>query len=165
MTSLLFHVTIRSLPLRINDLTNTFSTLDFCPDIIGLSETKITAKANSHYNPCITGYNFFQSQSSTCSGSVGVFVKNSFVVKIRNDLDITVPGLFETIFVDIEHENRRKKITFGIIYRHPGFTDIPFFQRKLESTLEKLNRSQNSFYLMGEQTVTYPSQKIKLTLA
>ena len=144
------HVNIRSLPARISDLTNTFAILDFYPDIIGLSETKITSKTNTHFNPSIPNYTFFQSQSSTCSGSVGVFIKNSFVVKIRNDLDITVPGLFETIWFDVEHKNRGKRSTFGIIYRHPGFTDIPFFQRKLECTLNKLNRSRNSFFIMGD---------------
>ena len=144
------HINIRSLPSRIGDLTNTLSSLDFYPDIIGLSETKITIKANSHFNPCIPNYNFFQSQSSTCSGSVGVFVKNKFVVKVRNDLDITVPGLFETVWFDIEHNTRGKKSTFGIVYRHPGFTDIPFFQRKLDTTLHKLNRSKNSFFIMGD---------------
>ena len=122
--------------MRINDLTNTFSTLDFCPDIIGLSETKITAKANSHYNPCITGYNFFQSQSSTCSGSVGVFVKNSFVVKIRNDLDITVPGLFETIFVDIEHENRRRKLHSELFIGILDSLTFRFFKENLNLPLK-----------------------------
>ena len=105
------HVNIRSLPARISDLTNTFAILDFYPDIIGLSETKITSKTNTHFNPSIPNYTFFQSQSSTCSGSVGVFIKNSFVVKIRNDLHITVPGLFETIWFDVEHKKGVKEVS------------------------------------------------------
>ena len=144
------HVNIRSLPARINDLTNTFAMLDFYPDIIGLSETKLTTKTNSHYNPDIPNYTFFQSQSSNCSGSVGVFVKNSFVVKVRSDLDLTAPGLFESIWLDIENKYGKKKTTFGIFYRHPGFADIPFFQRKLDLSLEKLDREKNSYFLMGD---------------
>ena len=140
------HVNIRSLPARMVELNNTLASLDFNPDIIGLSETKLTTKTNSHYNPSIQNYNFFQSQSCTFSGSVGVFIKNSFVVKIRNDLDITVPGMFETVWFDLEHKNKKEKSTFAVLYRHPGFTDIPFFQRKLETSLEKINRTKNNFY-------------------
>ena len=97
----MIHVNISSLPRRLNELTNTLATLNFYSDVIALTETKITAKVNSYFNPYIENYTFYQSQSNTSSGSVGIFVKNSLVVNLRNDLDISFPGLFETVWFDI----------------------------------------------------------------
>ena len=88
---------ISSLPGNFNDLHSSLAMLNFKPDIIGLSETKITSKVNSYYNPYLDNYTFYQSQSSTHFGSVGAFIKNPLDVTIRKDLDISVPGIFETL--------------------------------------------------------------------
>ena len=68
---------IGSLPKHFHDLHSRLAILNFNPDIIGLSETKITDKVNSNYNPHLDGYKFYQSKSTTTHGSVGVFVKIS----------------------------------------------------------------------------------------
>ena len=80
----IFSLNIGSLPLHINDLSTTLSLLKLQPDIIGLSETKITTEVNSYYNPSLENYKFHQSKSSTVSGSVGVFIKKSLVTEIRD---------------------------------------------------------------------------------
>lgn len=144
------HVNICSLPRRIDDLNNMLHFLNVNPDIIGLSETRITTKVNAFYHPHLENYSFYQSNSSTHSGSVGVFIKNSLSVNPRNDLDISVPGLFETVWFDIDHGLRNKKSTFGIIYRHPGVTDIPFFERRLELALRKIHLKKSDFYIFGD---------------
>ena len=119
---------IRSVPRNLDDLTNTLALLDFTPDIIGLSETKLTTIVNTYYKPHLENYKYYESQSSTTHGSVGVFININFAVDLRHDLDISVPGIFETLWFDIEHKRGGKKSTIGIIYRHPGDTDIPFFR-------------------------------------
>ena len=147
---------ISSLPKQYNKLHTLLSTLKFEPDIIGFSETKITTQVNSYYKPYLKNYTFYPDiddvggTSSTVSGSVGVFVKDSLVVKIRKDLDITVPGIMETIWFDVEHRGRGKKSTFGIVYRHCGYTSIPFFERRLEQILIKLNNENANFYIAGD---------------
>ena len=88
---------IRSLPKRFVEFTTTLSMLNFTPDIIALSETNLTTKSNSYYNPKLPNYTYYYSKSNTKSGSVGVFINNSFTVDIRHDLDISVPGIFETV--------------------------------------------------------------------
>ena len=80
-------------------------------------------------------------------GSVGVFVKNSLNIKIREDLDLSVPGLFETLWFDVEPKQRGKRTTIGVFYRHNGITDIPYFERRLESSLSKLNTSNSNYHL------------------
>ena len=113
------HNNISSLPRRITDLQTELSMLKFEPDVIGLSETKITTKVNTYYNPSLPSYNYYQSMSTTNSGSEGVFIKDNLDISIRKDLDITVPGILETVWFDIKDKNR-KKCTIGVSYRHPA---------------------------------------------
>ena len=144
-------VNIESLPSNMNYLTSTLRLLNFSPDIIALSETRITEKSNSYYNAHLENYKYFPSPKSTSrAGSSGVFVRNSLSVTMRADLDISVPGIFETVWLDIDQKLRGKKSTFGVVYRHCGDTDIPFFQRKLEPVLSKLNQSNSDFYIVGD---------------
>ena len=141
---------IGSLPKYFHDLHSRLAILNFNPDIIGLSETKVTNIVNSNYNPHLDSYKFYQSKSSTTHGSVGVFVKTSLDITIRDDLDISIPGIFETIWFDVNHELRGKHSTIGIVYRHPGPTSIPFFERRLETSLSKLNSKKSNVYLFGD---------------
>ena len=112
----LLQMNISSLPAQYNNLHPLLSTLRWEPDIIGFSETKITTKVNAYYKPYLENYIFYPDiddvggTSLTVCGSVGVFVKNSLVVKIRKDLDITVPGIMETLWFDVEHKGRGKKV-------------------------------------------------------
>ena len=144
---------ISSLPKKFNELHTYLTTLNFQPDIIGLTETKITSKVNSYYNPYLKNYVYHESRSNTFAGSVGVFIKKSLDVTIRNDLDITIPGIFETFWFDVKHKSRDKYSTIGIVYRHPGPTDIPFFERRLELSLAKLNTKNSNVYLFGDFNV------------
>ena len=144
-------INIESLPSNFAYFTSTLTNLKFAPDIIGLSETKITETVNSYYNPHIENYDYYPSPKSTNrAGSAGVFIKSSISATLRFDLDISVPGLFETLWFDINHSTGGKKSTFGIVYRHPGVWDIPFLEHKLESALAKLNQKKSDFYIFGD---------------
>ena len=56
----LFCWNIRSLPRRFDDLQYCLLRMNFTPDIICLSETKITTTVNSEYMPSIENYTFYQ---------------------------------------------------------------------------------------------------------
>ena len=68
---------------------------------------------------------------------------------VRNDLDISVPGIFESVWLDVFGRNGSAttvttiiNILFGLLF--------PFFQRKLEGTLSKLSRDESNFYIIGD---------------
>ena len=144
-------VNMDSLPKNLWYLNKTLSLLKFQPDIIALSETHITEKSNSYYHPHMPGYKYFAStKSSLKKGSAGVFVKLSLSATERKDLDISVPGVFETVWFDVDHRTRGKSSTFGVVYRHCGSTEIPFFQRKLETVMSRLNQKNSDFYIVGD---------------
>ena len=73
---------IESLPLHFTKLHTKLVMFNIKPDIIVLSETKITLIRNSYYKPHLEGYTFYQSQSSSTHGSVGVFINNSLDIVI-----------------------------------------------------------------------------------
>ena len=107
-------VNISSLPLNIDLLATNLRLLNFAPDIIGLTETRITDKRNTYYKPHLDNYVYYPSPNSpTIAGSAGIFVKKSLTVTERKDLDISVPGLFETVWLDIEHKTGGKKAHSG----------------------------------------------------
>ena len=133
------YYSIGCLPKHFTELHTTLAMLKFEPDIIGLSETTITTKVNAYYNPHLKGYTFYQSISNTSRGSVGVFIKKSLDITIRMDLDISMPGIFETFWFDVKHKFRGKDSTIGIVYRHSCDTDKTFFVRSLQLSLTKLN--------------------------
>ena len=112
-------VNISSLPLNIDYLTTTLRLLNFAPDIIGLTETRITETVNSYYNPHIENYVYYPSPKSTKgAGSAGVFIKSSLVATVRHDLDISV-----LIF--------REKVPLGSFIITPVCETYPFWNINL----------------------------------
>ena len=68
------YINIVSLSSNMTILLNFLTKLDKKPDLICLSETKITEKVNAYYNPHLEGYTFKNIKSKTHFGSVGVFL-------------------------------------------------------------------------------------------
>ena len=60
-----FYANVRSFPKRGAQLHNTLAILNFSPDVIALSETKLTTKVNTYYNPHIENYTYYESTSNT----------------------------------------------------------------------------------------------------
>ena len=82
----LFYWNVSSLPVHMNDLNNMLAGLKVKPDVIALSETRITEIVNTDYRPYIEGYTFKNIPSKTITGSVGVFWRNSLKIEFREDL-------------------------------------------------------------------------------
>ena len=136
----LFYWNVSSLPVHMNDLNNMLAGLKVKPDVIALSETRITEIVNTDYRPYIEGYTFKNIPSKTITGSVGVFWRNSLKIEFREDLCASEKGLYETLWFDIiSNSKANKKYTIGVIYRHPCPTEISTFTNHFDGVLQKLN--------------------------
>ena len=146
------YINIVSLPCNMNELHQFLSNFDAKPDIIALSETKITVNVNAHYHPYLENYKFFRIKSKSFAGGVGLFIRDTLTYDIRNDLNCSEYRQFEMLWVDISSsEPNSTKTTIGIIYRYGGWPSIPYFTTKLESIINKLNRDQkNTYYIFGD---------------
>ena len=148
-------VNIDTLPKNIDYLQETLSFTNFLPDIIGLSETRITEKVNSYYHPHLPNYKYYPSpKSTTRAGSAGVFVKTSFVVTLRSDLDISVPGIFETLWFDIEHKSGGKKVHLEWFIDTAGVLISHFLNENLNPLFQSLTGKILSFIFLVILIVT-----------
>ena len=79
----IFHLNIRSLQNKLDDLTTLLANLDVKFSIVGITETWLQ---NSAHNVDINGYDFvFKNRSSKSGGGVGLYVSNDLNFKIRED--------------------------------------------------------------------------------
>ena len=77
------------------------------PDIIALSETKITTKVNQNPNVEISGYDFKYRKSTSFFGGVGFYISNQLDYSICEDLNIEKPECHcETFFIQLESKQK-----------------------------------------------------------
>ena len=147
----LLYLNISSLKQNLDKLVNLVAEVNFTPDIIALSETRITKTVNKDFNPSIPNFTYFNIPSYTSAGGVGVFLRNSLNFSLRNDLCCSKNELFETIWIDIfTGKNNVNKTTIGVIYRHNGIANIKTFNEYIETVLIKLNKSKSNYYICGD---------------
>ena len=146
----ILYINIVSLPCNMDQLVNLLTHFDKKPDLIALSETKITEICNTEYHPYLESYKYYNIKSKTMSGSVGLFVRNTLVCTTRHDLNCSENGLYEMFWVDISsHSINSAKTTVGIVYRH-NKTSIPSFSTRIENIVSKLIRENTNFYILGD---------------
>ena len=112
----MFHINIASLSLHLDDLKMLLSILNHPFDVIAVSETKIKHGIEPVTNIFVEGYNFFPTTTKSDFGGVGIFIKNKYEPKPRNDLSFSIHTIFESIFIEIEA--KKKNLIVGCIYRH-----------------------------------------------
>ena len=99
-------------------------------DIMAITETsqKITDEDfNTNIN--IDGYFTFSTLTNTNKGGTAIYVKNSFDVIERTDLNVSHDH-YETVWIEIKNK-KSKNIICGSIYRHPH-DDLVNFNNFLE---------------------------------
>ena len=137
----ILYINIVSLPYNMNDLHTILTNFDDKPDLIALSETRITEKCNTHYHPYLDDYTYLKSTSKTHFGSVGVFIRNTLSFNIRKDLNCSEYALYEMLWLEISgNEKTSSKSTVGIIYRHCGPTSIPSFTARMENIINSTEK-------------------------
>ena len=84
-------------------------------------------------------------------GGVGLFIKKDVNFKIREDLCVFIPHIFESIFVEIQTKTKKKNIV-GVIYRPNSQpkADIDIFVSTLYELMNIINNENNLCTLMGD---------------
>ena len=95
------NINIVSLLAKMNELQALLSNFDKKPSLISLSETKITEKSNMHYVPFLENYTYFNTKSKSHFGSVSIFIRNELFYKNRTDLNCSIEGLYEMLWLDV----------------------------------------------------------------
>ena len=142
----LLHINIRSLHKNFDNLYDFLVELNFLPDVICLTETRI--KLHPLLNISLPNYTFFHTDSTSNAGGVGIYVLNKFQVK----KSITQYNFSksECLWLDISENNFKTELTVGAVYRHPGLTKIIEFINEFTNSLADLSQNKKVYYILGD---------------
>ena len=94
----ILHVNIRSLQKHIDHLQELLSNLNFLPDIIAITETRI--KDEPVLNMNISDYKFSFVKSFNNAGGIGVYIHNSLNCTVSDKFHIALP-LSENMWLNV----------------------------------------------------------------
>ena len=153
-----FHLNCRSLSSNWESFTDLLCELHsdkFTFDIIGVSEV-FECDRDSRLN--LPGFhNFIKRTRHDCKrGGIGLFVREDLHFKVREDLSVFIPHIFESLFIEIitSVKSSANKIV-GVIYRpntHPR-ADIDIFTETLYSIMDLINAEKKQSTIMGDLNI------------
>ena len=149
--NILFHFNIQGLSAKFDNLVtfmNDLSSEKFenLPIVLALSETWLSDLDESSYH--INGYHPIIARSrndNSCRGGVAFYVRIDQEFEPRNDLDLFIPFVFESVFIHLKSLN----VTLASIYRSPSSNIIQFLDQ-YHQKIYQLNRCNEKFFLFGD---------------
>jgi hypothetical protein len=148
-----FHLNCRSLSSNwesFYDLICDLHDENFSFDYIGVSEV---FKCDKDLRLALPGFHklITRSRNDDNHGGVGLFVKQNVQFKIREDLSIFIPHVFESIFIEVL-SNTNKNTIVGVIYRpntQPK-ADMDIFTSTLFDLMNIINVEKKKSTIMGD---------------
>ena len=136
---LLTHINSRNLSEYIGKIQEFIDTLDVLPDIICISETKITQKTDLNFVQ-LDDYSFVHNDTATQYGGTGIYILKKYSFSCRKDLDINISGECEASFIELNLSQTKKSnsFIFGSIYRHPHDNHDEFYEA-LSDSMSKID--------------------------
>ena len=144
----LFHVNIQSLTKHFSELHSLINSTKIPFDIIGITESKQTIGMDFALNVNMIGYNIHTQPTKSLHGDIAMYLKKTLDYTIRDDLSV-VSDEYETLWVEINTASKAKNILCCCAYRHPN-TDIKSFIEYMDNTLQKLEKSNKTIFVMGD---------------
>ena len=140
------HLNICSLQKNFDLLYEFLTTLNFSPDIVCLTETRI--KSQSLIKVEIPNYSFVHVDSESAADVVAIYVSDQFQYELRfNQYHLTGT---ECLWLNIYESNFKKKFTVGVICRHPNQSQVNEFMECFSNSQSDLSKSKNVNYILGD---------------
>ena len=145
------HFNMRSLQKNIDKPITVLANLSETPDIIAISETKITY-GQPIVNVDITEYDFIHCDGITKAGRVGFYVKQTLPCKQKTEINIEL-SFVENMWIEVK--TTTGPIMIGVIYRQPTtlINDYEYFTTNLCDIFAKLRASNTVFYTVGDYNI------------
>ncbi len=135
------HLNIQSLPAKFDKLKLLITELDehkISVDFILLCETFLTDNISHMYN--IPGYNLICNNRQNLRGGVAIYINSKLNFSRRKDLEIFLPGQFESLFIEIK--STASPLIVGEIYRIPNTNEHDSIE-KYETIVKQLVNYKN----------------------
>ncbi len=125
----------------------------FSFDFIGISELY---QCCNDSRLCLPGYHelIARCRDDGPRGGVGLFMKDTLNYKIREDISVFIPHIFESVFVEIINTKERNLIV-GVIYRpntEPR-ADLDIFSSNMEAIMDTINNELKHTMIMGDLNI------------
>ena len=94
-----------------------------------------------------------RNNSNNSKGGIGIYVKASHKYKLRSDLSIFIPHVFESKFIELTFDNKR--IIIGTVYRPNSFpkADIDIFMHTMNELQQLLGNEHKDIYIIGDMNI------------
>ena len=158
-TTSYFHSNCRSLSHNWDSLVELLCEIqndNFNLDFIGLSEVYNCERDNrlklKGYHDLVVKF-----RTDDGRGGIGLFIKEEFEFKIRNDISCFIPHVYESIFIEIINKNKHMNQIIGVIYRpntEPK-ADIDIFTETMIETIDIINNENKKCVLMGDLNIDF----------
>ena len=147
----ILHFIVRSLQKNIDNLITLLATFSETPDIIAISETKLT-HGQTLVNADITGYDFIHCASITKASGVGFYVKHNLSYKQKSDIDINL-NFVKNMWIEVKTNNG--PIVIGVFYQYPTalVNDYESYSTNLCDIFADLRDSKTAFYAVGDYNI------------
>ena len=151
-----FHLNCRGLSANwesFRDLLCDIHHDNFSFDLIGVSEV---FRCDNDSRLILPGYHdlITRCRDNGTRGGVGLFVKDCFNYKIRDDLSVFIPHVFESLFIELSSRDSKRTI-IGVIYR-PNTApkaDMEIFSSTLGDLMDIINNEHKSAVMMGDMNI------------
>jgi len=153
-----FHLNCRGLSAnweQFRDLLCDLHSDSFSFDFIGISEVY---RCDRDMRISLPGYHNIITRvrdiNDDCRGGVGLFTKDNIDFKVRDDLSVFIPHVFESLFIEIKPLSGKPYVV-GVIYR-PNTApraDIDIFTTTLLELMDHVNNEKKIGVIMGDMNI------------
>ena len=151
-----FHLNCRGLSSNwdsFHDLLCTLNSDKFSFDFIGISEV---FKTDGDSRIRLPGYHPLVSccREDGPRGGVGLFIKENINFHIRNDINVFLPHIFESIFLEVRN-GTGKNTVIGVIYRPntEPYADMDIFENTLCEIMNIIQKEHKHCIVMGDMNI------------
>ena len=107
------------------------------------------------------GYNIHIQLTKSSHGGTAMYLKKTLDYTIRDNLSV-VSDEYETLWAEINTGSKANNILCCCAYRHPN-TEVKSFIEYMDNTLQKLEKSNNTIFVMGDFNINLLSYDNILT--
>ena len=143
---ILLHVNIRSLHKNFELFHEFLVTLNFNPDIICLTETRL--KNEPLINIELPHHKFVHVDTTTAAGGVAIYISDKLQYEpspIQYKLSSS-----ECLWLEVSEISQKSKFIVGVVYRHPVQTHLNEFLESFSHCLFNLSNSKKVYYILGD---------------